>query len=93
MKMAPCCKALQLLSGARGISVVIEYELSRHDVKNLIIADIKEEKALEKDDILNNNTPMLTISTNLKPGNLAKAACEADIFIQATPLGMAGYEL
>jgi shikimate dehydrogenase len=83
--------ATAVMLGAGGISGVIGYELSQHGVKKLSIVDINKERAAEKADILNQNTSMRTIPLIMSPENLDCAASEASIFIQATPLGMAGY--
>jgi len=85
--------ATALMLGAGGISGSVGYELSQQGVKKLIIADFFEDKAIEKADIFNKNTSMKTIPINSSPKELDQAAAEADIFIQATPLGMAGFEI
>lgn len=80
-----------VMFGSGSISGVIGLELSRHGVKKLTILNRTVEKAQEIADILNKNTKMETMALASSPENL-DAACEnAELFLQVTPLGMAGY--
>lgn len=80
-----------VMLGSGSISGVIGLELSRNGVKELTILNRTLEKAQCIADILNQNTPMITTALEASPVNLDQAAAEADLFLQVTPLGMAGY--
>lgn len=80
-----------VMLGSGSISGVIGLELSRHGVKKLTILNRTLDKAEEIAGILNENTPMETVAMEATPENLDLAAENAGLFLQVTPLGMAGY--
>lgn len=79
-----------LMYGAGGISGVIGYELSQRGVKHLTIANRSAEKAELIADILRNNTPMTVDVIDTDPAKLDKAAEDAELFLNVTPLGSKG---
>lgn len=80
-----------VMLGSGSISGVIGLELSRHGVKKLTILNRTAEKAAEIAHILNQHTDMKTFAYAATPDALDFAAQTADLFLQVTPLGMAGY--
>lgn len=80
-----------VMLGSGSISGVIGLELSRHGVKKLTILNRTVEKAEEIAGILAAHTSMETAALASTPGNLDAAAKTAQLFLQVTPLGMAGY--
>lgn len=79
-----------LMYGAGGISGVIGYELSRRGVKYLTIANRSAEKAEQIADILRSNTPMEVSVISTEPEALDKAAENAELMLNVTPLGSKG---
>jgi shikimate dehydrogenase len=80
-----------VILGSGSISGVIGIELIKHGVKKLTILNRTMEKLSSIADILADRTEAEIIPMLLNPGNLDQAARDADIFLQCTPLGMAGY--
>ena len=80
-----------VMLGSGSISGVIGLELSRNGVKHLTILNRTLEKAEEIARILNESTPMAAEAGKSTPEELDKASRSADIFLQLTPLGMAGF--
>lgn len=80
-----------VMLGSGSISGVIGLELSKHGIRKLTILNRTVEKAQEIADILNTHTSMETKALASTPENLDKAAGTAKLFLQVTPLGMAGY--
>lgn len=80
-----------LMLGSGSISGVIGLELSKHGIRKLTILNRTVEKAQEIADILNTHTSMETKALASTPENLDQAAGTAQLFLQVTPLGMAGY--
>ncbi len=79
-----------LMYGAGGISGVIGYELSKRGVRKLTIANRTAEKAQLIADILQNNTPMEVDVIGTEPDVLDKAAEDAELLLNVTPLGSKG---
>lgn len=82
-------KAVMLGSGS--ISGVIGYELSQNGVKELTILNRTIDKAQEIAAILNDNTHMTVKALEWTNENLDEAVKGADLLLQLTPLGMAGF--
>ncbi len=80
-----------MLLGTGGISGVIGLELARQGIRRLTVLNRTLDKADTLARILNENTGMKVESRLATAENLDQAADGAEIFIQATPLGMAGY--
>ncbi len=80
-----------LLYGAGGISGVISYELSQHNVKKLYIANITPEEPEQIAKVLRENTAMEVEVLSLDPKGLDKAAENCELFANLTPLGMKGF--
>ena len=80
-----------MMLGTGGISGVIGLELARKGVKKLTMLNRTVRNAKEIASILAVETGMEVVSLASDPTNLDKAAKNADVFIQATPLGMAGF--
>jgi len=80
-----------VILGTGGISGVIGYELARNGVKKIILINRTETRLKNIAGILSNNTNCEVVPMLLSPENLDIAASEADIFLDCTPLGMAGY--
>lgn len=80
-----------LLAGAGAICGVIGVELSRQGVRNLQILNRTRENAQMIADKLNTHTSMRATADTMDASTLAQGAEQADVLIQATPLGMKGY--
>lgn len=80
-----------LVQGAGGISGVVTYELSRHNVKKLYLANITPEEPEQIAKVLRENTAMEVEVLSLDPAGLDKAAEECELFANLTPLGMKGF--
>lgn len=80
-----------LMYGAGGISGVIGYELSRRGVKKLTIANLWKNEADLIAGILRENTPMEIEVISTEPEALDKAAEDAELFMNVTPLGSKGF--
>lgn len=80
-----------LMYGAGGISGVIGYELSRRGVKKLTIANKWPDEANLIAGILRENTPMEIHVIPTEPEDLDKAAEDAELFMNVTPLGSKGF--
>ena len=80
-----------LVQGAGGISGVVTYELSRHNVKKLYLANITPEEPEQIAKVLRENTAMEVEVLSLDPAGLDKAAEECELFANLTPLGMNGF--
>ncbi len=82
-------KAVMLGSGS--ISGVIGYELSKYGITSLTILNRTIDKAEEIANILRTNTDMAVEAMAWTEENLNQAMSEADLLLQLTPLGMAGF--
>ncbi len=80
-----------VILGTGSISGVIGLELALNGVKKITLINRTEQKLYEVSEILFNNTESEIIPLILSPENLDMASKDADIFMQCTPLGMAGY--
>ena len=80
-----------LMYGAGGISGVIGYELSQRGVKKLTIANLWKNEADLIAGILRENTPMEIEVISTEPEALDKAAEDAELFMNVTPLGSKGF--
>lgn len=80
-----------VMLGSGSISGVIGLELSKRGIKKLTILNRTADQAEEVAGILNRHTSMETIALASTPENLDEAAKHAGLFLQVTPLGMAGY--
>lgn len=80
-----------LMYGAGGISGVIGYELSQRGVKKLTIANKWPDEANLIAGILRENTPMEIKVIPTEPEDLDKAAEDAELFMNVTPLGSKGF--
>lgn len=80
-----------MMLGSGGICGVIGLELSRNGASSLAILNRTADKAAAIAEILNRETPMPTTAARADKKELDRAAENADLLIQATPLGMAGY--
>lgn len=80
-----------LMYGAGGISGVIGYELSQRGVKKLTIANLWRNEADLIAGILRENTPMEIEVISTEPEELDKAAEDAELFMNVTPLGSKGF--
>ncbi len=80
-----------VMLGSGSISGVIGLELSKRGIKKLTILNRTTDEAEKIADILNRYTSMETIALASTPENLDRTAKHARIFLQVTPLGMAGY--
>lgn len=80
-----------MMYGAGGISGVIGYELSKRGVKHLTIANIYKEEADTIANILRENTPMTVDVISLDHDQLDRAAEDAELFMNITPLGSKGF--
>lgn len=80
-----------VMLGSGSISGVIGLELSKRGIKKLTILNRTVNQAEAVADILNRHTSMETIALTSTPENLDEAAKHARLFLQVTPLGMAGY--
>jgi shikimate dehydrogenase len=81
-----------VILGTGSISGVICHELSKHGVKKLFLLNRTEKRLKQISDILTKNTDCEIVPLLLNPDNLDRAAEEANIFLNCTPLGMAGYK-
>lgn len=79
------------LLGTGSISGVIGLELARNGVTQLVMLNRTVEKAEKIARILADHTNMKTQALPATPENLDLAACQSDLFLQCSPLGMAGY--
>lgn len=80
-----------VIMGSGSISGVIGYELIKSGVNQLTMLNRTPEKLNSISDILSEHTDAEIIPMLMTQSNLDQAAKDADIFIQCTPLGMAGY--
>lgn len=80
-----------VMLGAGSISGVIGKELADRGVANLSIFNRDGEKAQQLANVLNRHTSMKTSASPLEMDVLKRACKTADVFFQATPLGMNGY--
>lgn len=80
-----------MLVGSGAICGVIGLELSRQGVRELHILNRTVEKAQFIADKINTHTAMEAYAHSLTKETLADRATQADVLIQATPLGMKGY--
>lgn len=80
-----------VMLGSGSISGVIGLELSRKGVRQLTILNRTLKKAEEIVKILSENTQMEVSAKEAIPEEIDQAAQSADVFLQLTPLGMAGY--
>lgn len=80
-----------LVQGAGGISGVVTYELSRHNVKKLYLANITPEEPEQIAKVLRENTAMEVEVLSLDPKGLDRAAEDCQLFANLTPLGMKGF--
>lgn len=80
-----------LVQGAGGISGVVTYELSKHKVKKLYLANITPEEPEQIAKVLRENTAMEVEVLSLDPAGLDRAAQECELFANLTPLGMKGF--
>ncbi len=81
-----------MMIGAGSISGVIGLELARKGVRKLTLLNRTVDKAETITRILNEHTDMQADAIVSSPENLDKISKTADVLLQATPLGMAGYE-
>lgn len=80
-----------MLIGSGAICGVIGLELSRQGVQELHILNRTVEKAQVIADRINMYTSMKAYAYPLTSKNLKLQAAQADVLVQATPLGMKGY--
>ncbi|MEY8353337.1 hypothetical protein AALB39_08225 [Lachnospiraceae bacterium 54-53] len=80
-----------VMLGSGSISGVIGLELSKRGIKKLTILNRTADQAEAVAGILNRHTSMETAGLASTPENLDEAAEHAQLFLQVTPLGMAGY--
>lgn len=80
-----------MMLGTGSISGVIGLELARQGVRRLTVLNRTLDKAEAVAGVLNEYTDMKVRVLPATPENLDEAAGHADAFIQATPLGMAGF--
>lgn len=80
-----------MMLGSGGVSGVIGLELAKRGVKKLTILGRSKSFPLEIADILAAETGMEVTTMVSNPTNLDKIAQNSDVFINATPLGMAGF--
>lgn len=81
-----------MMLGSGGVSGVIGLELAKRGVKKLTMLGRGKASSIEMANVLSKETGMEVISMISNPENLDKVAQSADVFIQATPLGMAGFD-
>jgi shikimate dehydrogenase len=79
------------LLGTGSISGVIGAELARNGVKQLIALNRTLDRAEKIAAILEQNTDMKVEALAATPENLDRAAAQSDMFLQCSPLGMAGF--
>jgi len=80
-----------MMLGSGGVSGVIGLELAKRGVKKLTMLDRPEVFPVEIAGILARETGMEVTALVSEPGNMDRIAAKADVFINATPLGMAGF--
>lgn len=80
-----------LLYGAGGISGVVAYELARHNVKKIYLANRTREKAEAIARLLRENTAAEAEVIDTAAAALDRAAEQCELFANLTPLGMKGF--